>query len=98
MQGNARKLAEKDESIVMGSGIPYTIIRAGLLQNTPGGKEGFSFKEVFFNLQNWPFGLLVFTDRFIIKYPWLADSKNQFLTLTVIKPTIFQEIYEWNLY
>ncbi|RVW52065.1 hypothetical protein CK203_079599 [Vitis vinifera] len=45
MQGNARKLAEKDESIVMGSGIPYTIIRAGLLQNTPGGKEGFSFKE-----------------------------------------------------
>ncbi|KAL6335312.1 hypothetical protein AAG906_029554 [Vitis piasezkii] len=45
MQGNARKLAEKDESIVTGSGIPYTIIRAGLLQNTPGGKEGFSFKE-----------------------------------------------------
>ncbi|CBI35886.3 hypothetical protein VitviT2T_013178 [Vitis vinifera] len=45
MQGNARKLAEKDESIVTGSGIPYTIIRAGLLQNSPGGKEGFSFKE-----------------------------------------------------
>ncbi|XP_010654449.1 uncharacterized protein LOC100246327 isoform X2 [Vitis vinifera] len=48
MQGNARKLAEKDESIVTGSGIPYTIIRAGLLQNSPGGKEGFSFKELLF--------------------------------------------------
>ena len=57
MQGNARKLAEKDESIVTDSGIPYTIIRAGLLQNTPGGKEGFSFKEVFFQsakLTLWP--------------------------------------------
>ncbi|KAK6911875.1 hypothetical protein RJ641_023968 [Dillenia turbinata] len=45
MQSNARKLAEQDESTVMASGIPYTIIRAGLLQNTPGGKQGFSFKE-----------------------------------------------------
>ncbi|KAK6914705.1 hypothetical protein RJ641_019822 [Dillenia turbinata] len=44
-QSNARKLAEKDESMVMASGIPYTIIRAGLLQNTPGGKHGFRFKE-----------------------------------------------------
>lgn len=48
MQGNVRKLAEKDESIVKVSGIPYTIIRAGLLQNTPGGKAGFRFEEVHF--------------------------------------------------
>ncbi|PSS18097.1 Sanguinarine reductase [Actinidia chinensis var. chinensis] len=45
MNSKARKLAEQDESIVMASGIPYTIIRAGSLQNTPGGKQGFSFKE-----------------------------------------------------
>ncbi|KAA8541646.1 hypothetical protein F0562_022798 [Nyssa sinensis] len=45
MTSNARKLAEQDESIVMASGIPYTIIRAGLLRNTPGGEQGFSFKE-----------------------------------------------------
>ena len=48
MNSKARKLAEQDESIVMALGIPYTIIRAGSLQNTPGGKQGFSFKEVVF--------------------------------------------------
>lgn len=46
MNSKARKLAEQDESIVMASGIPYTVIRAGSLQNTPGGKQGFSFKQV----------------------------------------------------
>ncbi|KAI8544671.1 hypothetical protein RHMOL_Rhmol08G0313600 [Rhododendron molle] len=45
MNSKARKLAEQDESIVMASGIPYTVIRAGSLQNTPGGKQGFSFKQ-----------------------------------------------------
>ncbi|XP_010273932.1 PREDICTED: uncharacterized protein LOC104609342 isoform X2 [Nelumbo nucifera] len=45
MTGNMRKLAEQDESVVVASGIPYTIIRAGLLQNSPGGVQGFSFKE-----------------------------------------------------
>lgn len=46
MKGNARKLAEQDESTLMASGIPYTIIRTGVLQNTPGGKQGFQFEEV----------------------------------------------------
>ncbi|XP_055834824.1 uncharacterized protein LOC129903240 isoform X2 [Solanum dulcamara] len=42
---NARKQAERDESLVMASGIPYTIIRTGLLVNAPGGNQGFNFKE-----------------------------------------------------
>ena len=42
----SRKLAEKDESTLMASGIPYTIIRAGMLHNSPGGKQGFKFEEV----------------------------------------------------
>ena len=46
MNRNARKLAEQDESEVKSSGIPYTIIRAGLLQDTPGGKQGFTLEEV----------------------------------------------------
>ncbi|XWS16181.1 hypothetical protein CRYUN_Cryun34aG0062900 [Craigia yunnanensis] len=45
MTNNPRKLAEKDETVLMASGIPYTIIRAGMLQNTPGGTQGFSFEE-----------------------------------------------------
>uniref|UniRef100_A0A2N9ET13 NAD(P)-binding domain-containing protein n=1 Tax=Fagus sylvatica TaxID=28930 RepID=A0A2N9ET13_FAGSY len=45
MKSNARKLAEQDESMLKASGIPYTIIRAGLLQSTPGGQQGFSFEE-----------------------------------------------------
>ncbi|KAL6996276.1 hypothetical protein U1Q18_006411 [Sarracenia purpurea var. burkii] len=45
INSKVRKLAEQDESTVMASGIPYTIIRAGLLKNTPGQKQGFSFKE-----------------------------------------------------
>ena len=47
MTNNPRKLAEKDETVLMASGIPYTIIKAGMLQNTPGGTQGFSFEEVF---------------------------------------------------
>lgn len=45
MTSNARKLAEQDESSLIASGVPYTIIRAGSLQNTPGGTQGFSFQE-----------------------------------------------------
>ncbi|XP_008798856.1 uncharacterized protein At2g37660, chloroplastic [Phoenix dactylifera] len=45
MNSKLKKLAEKDEEILIALGIPYTIIRAGLLQNTPGGMQGFSFGE-----------------------------------------------------
>lgn len=45
MNSNARKLAEQDESVVVASGIPYTIIRTGLLTNDRGGKPGFSFEK-----------------------------------------------------
>nr|GMC71082.1 uncharacterized protein LOC109187312 isoform X1 [Ipomoea batatas] len=45
LSGNARKLAEQDEMLVLASGIPYTIIRTGSLTNTPGGQQGFSFEE-----------------------------------------------------
>ena len=47
MKNNAKKLAEQDESTLVASGIPYTIIRVGMLQNTPGGTQGFSFEKVF---------------------------------------------------
>lgn len=52
MNSNARQMAEQDEAAVMESGVPYTIIRSGLLKNTPGGQQGFSFKEVTFYLGN----------------------------------------------
>lgn len=45
LKSNAKKLAEQDEAVLVASGIPYTIIRAGLLQDTPGGNQGFSFEE-----------------------------------------------------
>ncbi|KAF9599780.1 hypothetical protein IFM89_001726 [Coptis chinensis] len=45
LTSKARKSFEQDELVLMNSRIPYTIIRAGLLQSTPGGKQGFSFKE-----------------------------------------------------
>ncbi|KAL2468535.1 NAD(P)-binding Rossmann-fold superfamily protein [Forsythia ovata] len=45
MNSNARKLSEQDESMVKASGIPYTIIRTGVLKNNRGGKQGFSFEE-----------------------------------------------------
>lgn len=40
-----RKFAERDEKVVITSGIPYTIVKAGLLQDMPGGKQGFCFDE-----------------------------------------------------
>lgn len=46
MKGNSIKKAEQEESVLVELGIPYTIIRSGLLQNSPGGKQGFSFEEV----------------------------------------------------
>ncbi|XP_051116039.1 uncharacterized protein LOC127241161 [Andrographis paniculata] len=42
---NSRNVAEQDENAVKSSGIPYTIIRTGVLKNTPGGEQGFNFKE-----------------------------------------------------
>uniref|UniRef100_A0A2P2L770 Uncharacterized protein At2g37660ic n=1 Tax=Rhizophora mucronata TaxID=61149 RepID=A0A2P2L770_RHIMU len=46
MTSNARKLAEQDESVLIASGIPHTIIRVGTLKNTPGSSQGFSFQKV----------------------------------------------------
>lgn len=45
LNSKAREMAEQDESALEALGIPYTIIRAGSLQNTPGGQQGFSFEE-----------------------------------------------------
>ncbi|XP_061360234.1 uncharacterized protein LOC133304242 [Gastrolobium bilobum] len=45
MKSNAKKLTEQDESVLMTSGVPYTIIRTGALQDTPGGKQGFNFDK-----------------------------------------------------
>ncbi|XP_017407047.2 uncharacterized protein LOC108320199 isoform X1 [Vigna angularis] len=45
MKSNAKKLAEQDESVLKISGVPYTIIRTGALQDTPGGKQGFTFDQ-----------------------------------------------------
>ncbi|KAI3524936.1 hypothetical protein L1887_03605 [Cichorium endivia] len=45
MNSNARKLAEEDESALVASGVPYTIIRTGLLTNDRGGNTGFSFEK-----------------------------------------------------
>lgn len=50
MKSNSRKLAEQDESVLVASGIPYTIIRAGLLKDSPGGTLGFSFEKVLFDV------------------------------------------------
>ncbi|XP_022715255.1 uncharacterized protein LOC111274683 isoform X2 [Durio zibethinus] len=46
MTNDLRKSAEKDEPALVASGIPYTIIRAGMLEKTPGGTQGFNFEEV----------------------------------------------------
>ncbi|KAL6878200.1 hypothetical protein ACP4OV_012370 [Aristida adscensionis] len=45
MNSKLRKLAERDEEVVLVSGIPCTIIRTGSLQSTPGGERGFDFTE-----------------------------------------------------
>ncbi|KAH0464002.1 hypothetical protein IEQ34_006788 [Dendrobium chrysotoxum] len=41
----SREFAERDEEVVISSGIPYTIVKAGLLQDVQGGKQGFCFDE-----------------------------------------------------
>lgn len=46
MNRKLRKLAERDEEVVLASGIPSTIIRTGSMQSTPGGERGFDFTEV----------------------------------------------------
>lgn len=46
MNSKLKKLAEKDEEVVLASGIPCTIIRTGSLQSTPGGERGFDFTKV----------------------------------------------------
>nr|GEV13267.1 hypothetical protein [Tanacetum cinerariifolium] len=45
INSNALKLAEQDESVLISSGIPHTIVRTGALTNDRGGKNGFNFKE-----------------------------------------------------
>lgn len=45
MKGSAAKLAEEDESKLIALGIPYTIIKAGILQDSPGGQQGFCFEK-----------------------------------------------------
>uniref|UniRef100_A0A0E0KEY6 NAD(P)-binding domain-containing protein n=1 Tax=Oryza punctata TaxID=4537 RepID=A0A0E0KEY6_ORYPU len=45
MNSKLRKLAERDEEVVLASGIPSTIIRTGSMQSTPGGERGFDFTE-----------------------------------------------------
>lgn len=45
LNSSTRKLAEKDEQVVIASGIPYTIIQAGTLQDSPGGAQGFNFEQ-----------------------------------------------------
>ena len=39
MNSKLKKLAERDEEVVLASGIPSTIIRTGSLQSTPGGER-----------------------------------------------------------
>ncbi|XP_035816212.1 uncharacterized protein, chloroplastic-like isoform X2 [Zea mays] len=45
MNSKLKTLAEKDEEVVLASGIPCTIIRTGSLQSTPGRERGFDFTE-----------------------------------------------------
>ncbi|CAN8235265.1 unnamed protein product [Cochlearia groenlandica] len=43
MNSKAKKLAEGDEKAVISSNVPYTIIRTGKLEDSPGGNQGFDF-------------------------------------------------------
>ncbi|KAL5677284.1 hypothetical protein ACJX0J_013415, partial [Zea mays] len=45
MNSKLKKLAKKDEEVVVASGIPCTTIRTGSLQSAPGGERGFNFTE-----------------------------------------------------
>ena len=46
MNSKAKKLSEGDEKAVLSSNVPYTIIRTGKLENSPGGNLGFNFSTV----------------------------------------------------
>lgn len=73
LKSNARKLAEQDESILVASGIPYTMTRAGLLQNSSGGTQGFSFEKVLFKFQ-----IVLLFHQGAIEPLWFSfGSKNQ---------------------
>ncbi|XP_042380314.1 uncharacterized protein LOC121972738 [Zingiber officinale] len=45
MNSKARELADRDEKVVITAGVPYTIIRTGLLQSVPSGDHAFSFSK-----------------------------------------------------
>ncbi|XP_074583964.1 uncharacterized protein LOC141839993 [Curcuma longa] len=45
LNSKAGKLADRDETTVITAGVPYTIIRTGLLQSVPSGDQGFSFSK-----------------------------------------------------
>lgn len=45
-KGNARVQAEQDEKAIASTGVPYTIVRPGILRNEPGGKLGVDFVQV----------------------------------------------------
>ncbi|XP_010416018.1 PREDICTED: uncharacterized protein LOC104701947 isoform X1 [Camelina sativa] len=45
MNNKAKKLEEQDEKAVISLNVPYTIIRTGKLENSPGGNQGFNFSE-----------------------------------------------------
>ena len=42
---NAVRVRGKGEELLRSSGLPYTIIRAGWLKDTPGGKQGIRFEQ-----------------------------------------------------
>ncbi|KAG6492570.1 hypothetical protein ZIOFF_047533 [Zingiber officinale] len=46
MNSKARELADRDEKAVITTGVPYTIIRTGLLQSVPSGNQSFRFSKV----------------------------------------------------
>ncbi|KAG6512464.1 hypothetical protein ZIOFF_030575 [Zingiber officinale] len=45
MNSKARELADRDEKAVITAGVPYTLIRTGLLQSVPSGDHAFSFSK-----------------------------------------------------
>ncbi|KAL5682079.1 hypothetical protein ACJX0J_008464, partial [Zea mays] len=45
MNSKLKKLANKDEEVVVASGIPCTTIRTSSLQSPPSGERGFNFTE-----------------------------------------------------
>ncbi|XP_074580607.1 uncharacterized protein LOC141837018 [Curcuma longa] len=45
MNSKAGKLSDRDETAVITAGVPYTIIKTGLLQSVPSGDQGFSFSK-----------------------------------------------------